>query len=125
MSCVCVRSRNTRAEELFGYSSEEAIARHVLEFLTEPRDHAAGYEILDRVAMGEYWTGLFPIKQKSGQMFTIIATDTPLYDDAGKFVASTSVSNDKEASGKMLRILAGREASLLANLFLILSSLYK
>lgn len=87
-------SRNKRAEELFGYSSEEAIGCDALEIMTDPQDHGAATEILHRGAMGENWTGQFPVKNKAGGRFLIIATNTPLYDDAGKFVGVICVSND-------------------------------
>ncbi|KAG6433651.1 hypothetical protein SASPL_105266 [Salvia splendens] len=85
---------NKRAEELYGYSSEEAIGSDALEILTDPQDHGAANEILRRVAMGENWTGLFPVKIKSGIRFSIIATNTPLYDDTGLFVGVICVSNE-------------------------------
>ncbi|XP_057809745.1 uncharacterized protein LOC131024241 isoform X2 [Salvia miltiorrhiza] len=85
---------NRRAEELFGYSSEEAIGSDVLELLTDPRDHGAGSEILRRVGMGENWTGQFPVKAKTGERFSIVATNTPFYDDAGLYLGVICVTND-------------------------------
>lgn len=87
-------SRNKRAEELFGYSPEEVLGSDTLEMLVDPQDHAAANEILRRGAMGENWTGEFPVKNKKGARFSIVATNTPFYDDAGKFVGVICVSNE-------------------------------
>lgn len=82
------------AEQLYGYSSEEALDNHALDLIVDPEDHSVANEILHRVAMGERWTGQFPVKNKSGNRFSIVATNTPLYDDNGVFVGVISVCTD-------------------------------
>lgn len=82
------------AEHMYGYSSSEALGADALEVLVDPRDFGMANEILDRVAMGENWTGEFPVKNRRGERFSIVATNTPLYDDNGAFVGVISVSSD-------------------------------
>lgn len=82
------------AEHLYGYSSEYALDRHALDLIVDPEDHGAANEILHRVAMGEKWTGQFPVKNNRGNRFSVVATNTPLYDDNGAFVGVISVCTD-------------------------------
>ncbi|CAI9765810.1 unnamed protein product [Fraxinus pennsylvanica] len=85
---------NRSAENLYGYSASEALGKDILELLTDDRDFAVGRNILRRVMMGENWTGQFPVKHKRGERFSVIATDTPFYDDDGSLVGIICVSCD-------------------------------
>ncbi|KAG5237112.1 dual specificity protein kinase splA [Salix suchowensis] len=67
---------NRTAENLYGYSA----------LLIDPRDYAVANGIVQRVSMGEKWTGKFPVKNKMAERFTVVATNTPLYDDGGALV---------------------------------------
>lgn len=86
--------RNRSAELLYGYSASEAIGQDLLELITDSKDHAVAKIIIHRVQMGENWTGQFPVKNKQGDRFLVVATDTPLYDDDGTFVGIICVSTD-------------------------------
>ncbi|KAH6808604.1 PAS domain-containing protein tyrosine kinase family protein [Perilla frutescens var. frutescens] len=85
---------NRMAELQYGHSAEEALGSDALEILIDPRDHGMAVEILQRVRMGENWTGMFPVKNKRGERFSIVATNTPFYDDDGTFVGVICVSSD-------------------------------
>lgn len=82
------------AENLYGHSTEEALGMDVIELLVDPRDGAMANEILQRVVRGESWTGLFPVKNKRGDVFSIVATNTPLFDDEGTLVGGICTSTD-------------------------------
>ena len=49
---------------------------------------------VNRVMMGESWTGQFPVKNKMGEKFLAVATNTPFYDDDGSLVGLICVSID-------------------------------
>lgn len=97
---------NRSAEDLYGYSAAEALGKDVLELLVDPQDFVVGMDIIRRVQMGENWTGQFPVKDKMGRRFLIIATDTPFYDDDGSFIGIICVSSDprpfQEFKGSLL-----------------------
>lgn len=44
--------------------------------------------------MGEKWIGQFPAKNKMGEKFLAVATNTPFYDDDGSLVGIICVSSD-------------------------------
>ncbi|KAK8548852.1 hypothetical protein V6N12_061756 [Hibiscus sabdariffa] len=72
---------NRHSEVLLGYSAAEALGKNILKLIVAPRDVAVACNIIHRVSVGESWTGLFPIKHKSGEMNSAVATVTPFYDD--------------------------------------------
>ncbi|XAR49700.1 Non-specific serine/threonine protein kinase [Bertholletia excelsa] len=65
-----------------------------IELLTDAQDFAVADNVVQRVKMGESWTGQFPVKNKSGDRFVVIVTNTPFYDDYGTLIGNISVSTD-------------------------------
>ncbi|KAJ6768513.1 SERINE/THREONINE-PROTEIN KINASE TNNI3K-RELATED [Salix koriyanagi] len=92
---------NRTAENLYGYSSAEALGQDAIELLIDPRDHAVANGIIQRVSMGEKWTGKFPVKNKMTERFTVVATNTPLYDDDGALVGIICLSSDSRPFQEM------------------------
>lgn len=86
--------RNRSAENLYGYSAEEALGQDAIELLVDPRDYDIANNIFQRVTMGESWTGQFPVKNKMGDRFLAVVTNTPFYDDDGTLIGIICVSND-------------------------------
>ncbi|XP_065863817.1 serine/threonine-protein kinase 1-like [Euphorbia lathyris] len=85
---------NRSAERLYGFSAEEALGHDAVELLVDPRDVPIANNIIQRVSMGENWTGQFPVKNKMGERFTIVATNTPFSDDDGTLIGIICVSSD-------------------------------
>ncbi|KAL5989377.1 hypothetical protein ACLOJK_010267 [Asimina triloba] len=92
---VCLlRARNRSAEHLYGYSAAEALGQDAIELLVDAHDFDIASNIINRITMGESWTGQFPVKNKSGDHFFAVATNTPFYDDDGHLVGVICVSSD-------------------------------
>ncbi|KAK8623929.1 hypothetical protein V6N13_065289 [Hibiscus sabdariffa] len=85
---------NRHSEILHGYSAAEVLGENILKLMVSPRDLGVAYTIIHRVSIGESWTGIFPVRQKSGAMESVVATITPFYDDNGSLIGITSVSSD-------------------------------
>ncbi|GMJ08367.1 hypothetical protein like AT5G49470 [Hibiscus trionum] len=85
---------NRTAEKLYGYSAAEALGQDAVELLIDPRDFSMANNIVHRVMMGESWAGQFPVKNKMGERFLALATNTPFYDDDGSLVGIICVSSD-------------------------------
>ncbi|KAK7348063.1 hypothetical protein VNO80_22612 [Phaseolus coccineus] len=85
---------NRSAENLYGYTAEEALGRDGIELLVDPRDLGLANDTVNRVMVGENWTGQFPVKNKMGEKFLAVATNTPFYDDDGSLVGIICVSCD-------------------------------
>ncbi|OIS96439.1 hypothetical protein A4A49_36467 [Nicotiana attenuata] len=87
--------QNRTAEQLYGYSTEEALGQDPVQLLAYAQDYADANNIVHLVMKrGECWSGLFPVKNKRGDRFLVIATTTPFYDDDGTFVGVISVTSD-------------------------------
>lgn len=93
--------RNRTAESLYGYSAAEALGQDAIELLTDPRDFDIASNIVQRVTMGESWTGQFPAKNKIGDRFLAVATNTPFYDDDGTLIGIICVSSDSRPFEEM------------------------
>ncbi|GAA0142594.1 non-receptor serine/threonine protein kinase [Lithospermum erythrorhizon] len=87
---------NRSAELLYGYLPSEALGKDAIELLTDYRDFGVAKNIVQRVSAGENWTGQFPVKNKRGDRFIVIATNTPFYDDDGSLVGIICVSSDSK-----------------------------
>ncbi|KAI3792236.1 hypothetical protein L2E82_06110 [Cichorium intybus] len=85
---------NRMAENLYGYSAAEALGKTANELLVEPNDLTLAESILQRTAKGENWSGQFPIKNKMGEKFLVIATNTPFRDEHGNLIGVICVSSD-------------------------------
>jgi len=85
---------NQSAENLFGYPASEALGQDALMLLVDSHDHNAVNNIFQRISMGESWTGKFPVKNKQGHRFSVVATNTPFYDEDGSLMGFICVSSD-------------------------------
>ncbi|XP_050372569.1 uncharacterized protein LOC126790398 [Argentina anserina] len=85
---------NTSAEDLFGYSTEEALGEFPMKLLVDTRDYGLAYNIIHGVSQGDIWTGQFTVRKKSGERFTVIATNSPFYDDAGSIIGIVCTCTD-------------------------------
>ncbi|KAL3508172.1 hypothetical protein ACH5RR_033554 [Cinchona calisaya] len=85
---------NRSAENLYGYSAAEALGQDPVELLADAQDFAVADNIIERVGMGQSWTGQFPVKNKRGDRFVVVATNTPFYDDDGTLIGIICVSAD-------------------------------
>lgn len=85
---------NRSAENLYGYSAAEALGRSIVGLIVDHQDGAIASDILSRTKMGESWTGQFPVRDKMGNRFLIIATTSRLYDDDGTVVGVIVVTSD-------------------------------
>jgi len=85
---------NKFAENLYGWTAEEAVGGTIEELTPSPflRDHGA--EIVERGAAGESWTGEFLVQGKSGKSFPALLTTSPVLDEKGRVLGFVRVSID-------------------------------
>lgn len=86
--------RNRSAESLYGYSAAEALGKDICALIVDGRDISVADNIINRVRLGESWTGQFPVRDKKGHKFLVVATNTPFHDDDGTLIGVICVSSD-------------------------------
>ncbi|PUZ52485.1 hypothetical protein GQ55_6G273800 [Panicum hallii var. hallii] len=64
-----------------GYPASEAVGRNVAELLVHADDIGPATSIIGSTFTGRCWRGKFPVRNKSGERFSILTNGTPLYDD--------------------------------------------
>jgi diguanylate cyclase (GGDEF)-like protein/PAS domain S-box-containing protein len=85
---------NGAAQELYGWSAEEAIGRPIMEITSSEDLMEQAEEIMTELMAGRSWTGEFVVRRKDGTTFPALVTDTPAHDDEGNLVAIIGVYTD-------------------------------
>ena len=85
---------NRRAEELYGWSAQEAMGRPVTELVVSEDLQERAAEIRAELRAGKSWSGEFAVRRKDGSSFLALVTDTPVRDERGDLVGIIGVSTD-------------------------------
>jgi diguanylate cyclase (GGDEF)-like protein/PAS domain S-box-containing protein len=94
---------NTAAEQLYGFTAEDASGRLAIDLLVPEQARAGALAQRARVLDGEPFTADWQVRDKSGRAATVHATTTALNDDDGQAVAILSVSYEVTAERAMER----------------------
>ncbi len=90
----CVTFWNKFAEQLYGWTSDEAMGRKIQEIIPAPFLRGHGAELMERAAEGTSWTGEFSIARKDGTSFPALLTSAPILDSKGTLRGLVGVSID-------------------------------
>jgi diguanylate cyclase (GGDEF)-like protein/PAS domain S-box-containing protein len=85
---------NSAAEDLYGYSSEEALGRSLrdLTLSEELLDQAEG--VASELRAGRTWSGETLLRRKDGSRVPVLGTATPVFDERGNLAGMIGVSAD-------------------------------
>lgn len=85
---------NKAAEEIYGWSSDEAMGQNIVELtpIDLKKEHAK--EIMKDLSEGKSWSGEFLVKRKDGSIFPAYLTDAPILDSDGKLTDIIGISSD-------------------------------
>jgi two-component system NtrC family sensor kinase len=96
---------NRAAEELFGYSNEEALGKGLDLFNGEQMPRNVIREILRTISSGKVWSWTVPKKRKDGSTIICECQISPLYDEKGQITSYIDVLRDvtgeKEVEAKL------------------------
>lgn len=85
--------RNRSAENLYGWKDYEILGQRIADHLIDEAYNGHVKKIMEKLTNGQSWSGQFPLKKRSGEIFMAIVTKSPLYED-GDFVGVITVSSD-------------------------------
>jgi PAS domain S-box-containing protein len=104
-----VRSWNQGARRMFGYSPEEIIGKPILLLIPEELQHEE-VEILRKLRAGErvdhYETRR---RKKSGEIFDVSVTISPIEDEAGRVIGASKIARDISDRKRIERMLIQSE----------------
>ena len=95
---------NRAAQDLYGWTSSEAVGRKIEELTVPEMGQEAASEIMAALRDGVPWTGGFPVRRKDGTVFPALVTDRGIYRD-GSLVGLVGVTTNL---GSALRPLLER-----------------
>jgi diguanylate cyclase (GGDEF)-like protein/PAS domain S-box-containing protein len=85
---------NRGAQELYGWSSEEALGRY-LRVLTVPQELVDQVDgITSQLRAGRTWSGEMLLRRRDGSHVPILGNATPIFDDRGNLAGMIGVSTD-------------------------------
>jgi len=85
---------NSAAEQIYGWSSEEAVGRAIVELVTTLETQEQAQEIMVALARGESWSGEFELQRKDGEIFPGLVTNSPITSKDGHVTGIVGVSSD-------------------------------
>ncbi len=89
-----VHGWNPEAEELFGWTREEALGRDIRELTPAPGMLEEAEEVMASLRDKEPWSGVFELQRKDGSTFPGHVTDAPLEDEDGQLVGIIGITRD-------------------------------
>ena len=91
---MTVRYWNPAAEQLYGWSSAEAIGQNAFELISPQASYEQGQAIMAALRRGESWRGEYLVQDRRGRTFPVDAADSPFFAEDGTLVGIIGVSHD-------------------------------
>ncbi len=85
---------NQFAEQLYGWTSPEAIGRHIMDLTTPAAMTEQAVDILSHLRQGESWTGEFNVQRRDGTTFPAQVINSPINDENGVLIGIVGLSID-------------------------------
>jgi PAS domain S-box-containing protein len=85
---------NRAAEEIYGWSSEEALGRRLRDLTVSEESLEKAEEVGSELRAGRAWSGETLLRRKDGSYVPVLGTATPLFDHRRNLVGMIGVSTD-------------------------------
>ena len=102
---------NKTAENMYGWTEEEAIGKNIMELTTDETSKDEAEQIMKELKKGNTWTGEFKVRKKDGTRFPIRVSNSPIYDEDNVLSGVIGISSDisKEVANEALLKQYNRE----------------
>jgi diguanylate cyclase (GGDEF)-like protein/PAS domain S-box-containing protein len=85
---------NRAAEELYGWSTEEALGRSLRDLTLPEESSDRAEEVASELRAGRAWSGEALLRRKDGSRVPVFGTATPIFDERGNLEGTIGVSTD-------------------------------
>lgn len=85
---------NQFAEQLYGWTAQEAMGRQIIELTTPEVMAEQALEIMSQLRLGKSWTGEFKVRRRDGTTFPVQIINSPINDQKGTLIGIVGVSID-------------------------------
>jgi PAS domain S-box-containing protein len=85
---------NKAAEEIYGWSSEEALGRSLRDLTVSEESLEKAEKVGSELRAGRSWSGETILRRKDGSHVPVLGTASPLFDDRGNLEGMIGVSAD-------------------------------
>lgn len=85
---------NDAATRTYGWRPEEVIGRTAAEIVVPELSKNGSRKIQELLDQGEIWSGEYLVHHRDGHEFPVHVTDSPIFGDNGRHLATISVSHD-------------------------------
>lgn len=104
-----IKSWNTSAERIFGYTAQEAIGQHIT-LIIPPERLAEEDDILARIRRGDKIDHFQTVRRrKDGTLIDVSVTISPVYDLSGRIIGASKVARDITAQKRAEQALRESE----------------
>ena len=88
-----VTAWNAHAEQLYGWSEEEALGRPIYELTVPATSEQTAREIMETLSRGDPWTGEFVVTRRDGSTFLALVQNVPMMRN-GTYAGVIGLSSD-------------------------------
>ena len=85
---------NSAAEDLYGYSADEAIGRNIVDITPAMMSRRDAERIMHELLAGKSWNGDFTVRHRDGSVITVQVEDVPVMVD-GAVVGIVGISSPR------------------------------
>jgi PAS domain S-box-containing protein len=100
---------NAAAEQLYGWANEEVIGRSIREIKPFGENAPDAHRILEILKSRQSWSGEFEVRRKDGSLFHASITDSPIFDEEGRFRGVIGISSDTTERRELDRRIRGAQ----------------
>ncbi len=96
---------NQAAENIYGWTKEEALGQYIINLTTSEATHEQGMQIMEDRKKGQTWSGEFKVHRKDGTNFPALVTNSPIYDEHNNLSGIIGISTDITEKKKLEALL--------------------